>query len=396
MDSKWGFMKRNKSDKGFTLAELLVTIVIASIVTGLILDNFVRVLTQVKEDREKVTTTITSSGILQQIGDDIKNAGEGVPENTFPVIIFNDEPKNVSTNVYDPWKDKNYEISTVETSRIIIQRAILKPLTLCQNIEINDAIGNEGVDMVANGILVATDNKTISEPGCRTSPLQVDSTMIPILPQILRDVRSYRCKSALVLNPDRLDGCHTSTSLNNSRPVVLALLSNKAGAYHSFDIYNEVVVDSIDNPPISEYKLLVGNEFSPEGAIAKAKYRIGDPIYIIEKREYVLDDKGNINLYVDGMRKSTIAAGIAKFQVSAKLYSNRLQKTIQSSPDNPCTDLSANTCTLDSSSVSQWKDIALINIKIQQKYNPRTNNTLGTSSNLEKLTVSSDFSLNNR
>lgn len=396
MDSKLRSAKNNSS--GFTLVELIVAGLISVIISGLMFDNFIRVIQQAKTDREKISTTITLTGVLQQVSDDLKMAGENIPEDNFPAITFNATPKTIVKTVFDNWNvtspasgANTSTVTRIETNRIIIRRSILKPLTLCQNIPSGEAIGNYTFGFRTNAIVVATDDKSIADPGCRTTPLQSDAAT-PILTESLRAERNYRCKSAIAIDPTTSDGCFARTSANNSHPVSPVLLMNKTGDYHNFRIYDEISNAIAQG---SQYGILVSTEFSPEGEISSAQYPIGSPIYIVEEREYVLDNSGNINLYVNGLKIIAVASNIERFNVSARLLLNRNTKTNQVNPANPCATDTRYTCIFNSSNGDRWKDISSVKIEIQKKYNPIGGGS-PTQLDLDNLTASSEFILNNK
>jgi prepilin-type N-terminal cleavage/methylation domain-containing protein len=382
------------SSSGFTLVELIVAMLISSIVIGLVLTNFVQGMKEVVEDREKIAVAEVHTGVLQQIGDDIMAAGENIPEDTFPAIEFNDTAQNRFTSSSELWRRSFIHGTTILSNKIIIRRAVLKPLTLCQNIPINTEITNSSYPGAAsNTLIVATDDLSLAEPGCRSTPLQLDPAA-PVLPQILRDERNYRCKSSNNPDPSGLLGCNNTALLTINNGVTLALLSNKNGSYHDLVVREEIV-----NPIASgnEYKIIVHTLYSQQGNIANANYKIGNPIYIIEERMYALDDKGNINLYVNGSKAVTIASNIDKFQVSAELYSDRLSKTIQAAPSNPCSSPMTNfSCKFSSTDGDRWKDIAFIKIDIQKKYNPKGKSAVPSSIDLEKLSTTGKFKLINK
>jgi prepilin-type N-terminal cleavage/methylation domain-containing protein len=392
MSSKWRSVNNGKS--GFTLIELIVAMLITSIVGGLILDNFVRGLSQAKEDRDKVATTISLTGVLERIGSDIRSAGEGVPDDSFPAISFDDNAKTVTYKSMDGWSDVMSDTTITETNRVVIRRAILQPLTLCRQVDSGTNIAETDATRFSRTIkmVVATDDPAIDNPGCRTSPLQTDATITPVLPQSLRDIRNYRCKFAKTLNPDTPDGCHTATSLNNSYPIVSALLWDKNGYYHTFAAYDEEVKPIASG---NEFALLIDAGASPEGANAIVDYPVGSSIYVIEKREYALDDRGNINLYVNDVLISTVASNVEKFRVSAKLYADRAKKTMQSSPTNPCPVVTSSACFFNTSVGDRWKDIASIKIELQRKYDPLGKGTTPSSADIDKLSAVSEFSLPN-
>jgi type II secretory pathway pseudopilin PulG len=392
MISKSLLANKIKSNAGFTLIELIVSIAISMIIISVILSSVTKAIKEAKEDREKISTTNALSGVLQAIGNDIKAAGESVDDDIFPVITFNNTAKSSSVKTLDLWNGERKTIELIETNRIIIRRAILKPLTLCQQINNNDIIGNGTLNYSQNGIIVATDDTTIDHPGCRPTPLQSDSTITPVFPQALRNIRDYRCKFAITLNPNTLDGCHTEDSGNNSYPIASALMSNKAGKYNTFAIYDEQLKSITQG---KEYKIFASTAGSPEGKKAIADYPIGSSIYIIEKREYAIDNMGNINLYVNDLRIRSVASNIEKFQVSARLYSNRFTKAIDPTPSNSCPNQIKNTCIFNSSAGNKWKDIASIRIEIKQKYQSVGNNITPTDSEIEGLTASNEFSFNN-
>jgi prepilin-type N-terminal cleavage/methylation domain-containing protein len=379
------------NSSGFTLVELIVAMLISSIVMGLTLTNFVGGMKAVVEDREKIAVAEVHTGVLQQIGDDIMAAGENIPEDTFPVIEFNDTTENRTSIGNDMWRYTYATSTTVLSNKIIIRRAILKPLTLCQNIPVGANVANTSY-IGTSGLIVATDDRSISDPGCRTTPLQSDLAMVPVLPQILRDERTYRCQASTVPDLTVLDKCSNMTGATVNG-ATHALLSNKSGNYHSLLITREIVNPIAEG---NEYKITAHTYVSSQGNIAQVDYSIGNPIYIIEERKYALDQNGNINLYINGAKAVTIASDIAKFEVSAALLSDRSNRTLQSTPSNPCPTMTDFSCKFSSADGDRWKDIAFIKIDIQKKYNPKGKNAVPSSIDLEKLSTTGKFKLINK
>ncbi len=74
------------SNKGFTLIELIVGMVITTIIGGLALTFFVNSSQMFRADKNNIETNQNLSAILDIIGNDIKQAGEQITDSNFPVV----------------------------------------------------------------------------------------------------------------------------------------------------------------------------------------------------------------------------------------------------------------------------------------------------------------------
>jgi prepilin-type N-terminal cleavage/methylation domain-containing protein len=396
------------NSKGFTLIELLVASFVSLIVGALVLQAFVGASRDAIQDRKKVLDQVVLKGVLDEIGKNIKLAGEHIPEDSFPVISFTDIPAN--SNSYsngDIWLGTQYSgISTTvvsDTNSLTIRRSILQPLTLCQNIPAGGNVGTAdgtavrsyplGVmtDYPSTIIKVATGDLNFPDPSCRATPIN-NLPGLQILTQSLRNLREWRCKNSYrgnaTLPGDSCDEVHQGSGsgygIGKSAKLII---SNRSGSYNNFVSYNEFLS--------SQDFFLVGTASDVQTGIlatASSSYKIGDPIYVVEERKYSLDSNGDLNLYINGIKEITIASGIAKFKVSAKIYDNRNEKTIAAHPNNECSVDAGYTCNFSADIGDQWKDIASIKIEIQKQYDATGGNPIPTSDDLNKITSTAEFS----
>ena len=91
-------IKENYLKKGFTLIELIVGLLIMSIVIGLAINAFVGVNKDFSKDKKDIESSQNLSAILELIGNDIKQAGEGINDNNFPVIEFSFDFNNTTAS----------------------------------------------------------------------------------------------------------------------------------------------------------------------------------------------------------------------------------------------------------------------------------------------------------
>ena len=77
------FSKAHKSDRGFTLIELIVGLSIMLIVSGLAMNALVEANAGFSKEKRNIESSQNMSAILEMIGNDIKQAGENISDNSF-------------------------------------------------------------------------------------------------------------------------------------------------------------------------------------------------------------------------------------------------------------------------------------------------------------------------
>jgi prepilin-type N-terminal cleavage/methylation domain-containing protein len=435
------------SNKGFTLLELLVGMIITLIIGGLAMEAFINASSTFSKDKKSIDSNQNLSAVLEIIGNDIRQSGENISDASFPTIEF-----NIATATNDP-------TLMAGSSKIIIRRALTSPLTLCEPIAVNTdptartkLIVGEIKLAVSTACQVGTSTSQLL--GARTSapvaPSTVASsvnytlpltspaptTLLPLFPAALRNARDYRCE---LYNPnpatpyDSLanatqDFCTGSYSAAASQTVRVAV-SDANGHMLIFNETGEQVNNSADTidpttytgSPI-QYSINVDTTTTPLGTIATANnnrnkavaYSIGNPIYLIEERVYTLDSQGNLQVSIDGGSPSTLIKRIGQFNVSARRYIDVTNRVIDSAPitsppalaNSPDVPAAADICadaptaaaattqnpqyickfnynTAVTDPAMSWKKIAGVRINLQAKYD-------GTGGISETSTAPSD------
>ena len=389
------FSKVPKSNKGFTLIELIVGISIMLIVGGLAMNAFIQASTTFNKDKKSIDSSQSMSVILEMIGNDIKQSGENINDASFPTIEF-----------------KVADTSDLQagSSKIIIRRALISPLTLCEPITASQNLSTLTTLKVADNLPstvtlsancdVATSSAPLSvyrvpvavTPATTpetyypttyypTTPVTILPTTTPAiltlkLPLALRGLRDYRCQ---LDNPNPVtaydlpanagtDFCDGAAS-EKSRIAV----SNKSGKFLMFNQTGEAAgatntADTVakadtDTSSTKTYNISVNNNFARPNPTADPtidpaiatnttnntfEYLIGSPIYAIEERVYTLTGtgntlvgKGHIQVSINGEAPKTLVKKIDNFRVSARTYTDSKNRIVQSTPTptaDICTD----------------------------------------------------------
>jgi prepilin-type N-terminal cleavage/methylation domain-containing protein len=439
------FSKGNKSDRGFTLIELIVGMAILLIISGLALNAFVQASTSFNKDKRSIDSTQNASAILELIGSDIKESGENIYATNFPTIEF----KLI---------DATEPTLKLGSSKVTIRRALTNPLTLCETIAAND-------DPTARTNLVVADTTTtvVNDPNGRncdvasvTSPLSVyrvaPTTTAPIpptiyptspvtvfptsptplaltLPLALRKLRDYRCQLD-ELNPatpyDSMGNAGADFCGGSALEKLRIAVSDTRGHLLIFNQTNETADagNSADTviPPIKKYGITVNTTFTAaDPAIANntrnktVSYPIGSSIYALEERVYSLDASNNLQLSINGAAPVVLVRKIESFKVSARTYTSAQDRTENATPTVPytsdrCTGATTYICrfyynrnatalaapvapALENADDTpmDWKLIAGVKVEIQAKYDGTGQNAIPTAADNEKLTATAEF-----
>jgi prepilin-type N-terminal cleavage/methylation domain-containing protein len=366
--------KTDKLIKGFTLMELIIGLSIMTIIGSLAMDMLIHASNSFNTDQKSINSSQNLSAILEIIGNDIRQSGENINDAYFPVIEF----------------DKNTDPGSMpNSSKITVRRALTSRLTLCG-----------AFTPTTTKIIVADNQASViaqsanCDIGTQTSPLSIyrvppsvvppatvpsattyfpttPVTPIPTtpptlalkLPVELRKVRDYRCNTDPNTVYDTPANAGTDFC-NSASPAKLRIaLSSSDGQLLIFNQTDEVAdatadtsVKAItDTTSTKRYSITVNAAavppIPPDSAIANnlknsnpsINYNIGDPIYVIEERVYTLATDGSFNVSVNGAPPQTLIKKIANFRVSARVYTNTLDRTINPDP-TPASDI----CTVPS------------------------------------------------
>jgi prepilin-type N-terminal cleavage/methylation domain-containing protein len=279
-------------NKGFTLLELSVSMVIFSIVGGLALNSLVASSKSFSDDKKNIESSQNLSAALGIIGNDVKQAGEQIRgDDLFPAIELQQEP---SVTLPDG--------SPVRRSTLVVRSAVVtSALTLCADIPSGTAAGLTSLVVRDTTLPVGTN------PGCSQNPAASAT------PSPLRSAVNYRCELGdrnFNFNP-ALDSC-AAIPANPTLQNVLLAVSRQDGNICMFRYTGENLAFSP-----SQSRLNV----TPLATCANGvDYNTNLPIYLIEERRYTLDTSGNLQVSVNGGAPSTLIGGIATFKVSARGY----------------------------------------------------------------------------
>lgn len=420
------FSKVRKSDRGFTLIELIVGMLIMLIVSGLAMNALVEANAGFSKDKRNIESNQNMSVILEMIGNDIKQAGENISDSNFPTVEF---ITNTDTG------------SMSNSSKIIVRRALIDPLTLCERIPAN-------ADPTIKSSLIVADNTpatVTASANCNvgtsssklfaarpsteyaltatTDPVPSTSlaTLDLILPKALRKARDYRCQlddlnpTVAYDDPSRAtDTFCNSSSLEATKVAV----SNQSGQFLIFNQTNETV-DTTNTATAKKYGITVNTtelntiETANNDKNKQVEYPIGSPIYVIEERVYTLTSDGYFQLSIDGKPPQTLIKKIENFRVSAKIYDDTTAQTVKLRPTaNVCTDLPlipsfvAQTpdinspqyiCTFNyftgvgTADKDNWKTLAGIKVELQAKYDSTGGSATASTRDIEKLSAKAEF-----
>jgi prepilin-type N-terminal cleavage/methylation domain-containing protein len=424
--------KTDKSIKGFTLMELIIGLSIMTIIGSLAMNMLIHASNSFNQDQKSINSSQNLSAILEIIGNDIRQSGENINDGFFPVIEF---AENTDSG------------SMPSSSKVTVRRALTSRLTLC----------DPAFTPTATSIIVADNQASVigqsanCDIGTATSPLSIyrvspaivppatlppATTYVPTIPVTpipttpatfalklpveLRKVRDYRCNTDPNTNYDSAANVGTDfCSLVPTAKLRIAV-SSSDGQLLIFNQTNEVAnatadtsVKAIgDTTSTKRYSISVNRTFAtgnaaavppipPDPAIASniknsagtISYNIGDPIYVIEERVYTLTNDGSFNVSVNGAPPQTLIKKITNFRVSARVYTNTLDRVINPSP-TPALDI----CTVPtgttflaqpaapdvnnpqylckfnyftgvtSSDKANWKTLAGVKVELQAKY----------------------------
>ncbi len=418
------------SNKGFTLLELLVGLILMSIVGGMAMSAFVNTSSSFQKDKKNIDSNQNLSAVLDIIGTDIRQAGEGINEGQFPAIEFSLDPDNstasTATNVTNPQA----------SSTITIRKAVAPSLTLCESIAAN-------VTKLPTTLLVADSTVTTPVNVCNPGTLVTlgsGATAI-IRPTALLTAREYRCQ---LDSPDS-NYATTTTDLcaatkpsipSSDKEKVRAAISDGIGHIRTFNYSDDSVVTAS-----SKYSISVGNNDSGVSTMLNdarnqgVVYPIGSPIYLIEEKVYRLNG-GNLTLSINGEPARTLIKNIAQFNISARLYTNALDQVVNPTPTVPATSTTTPVTTTiaattfvcpnqpDTSSVPvvsttnpqyicqfnynktlatatptalatdvpmNWKTIAGVKVSLQAKYDGTGQGTTATTAEKDKLSAAAEY-----
>ncbi len=417
------------SNKGFTLLELLVGMIITLIVGGLAMEAFINASKTFSQDKKSIDSSQNLSAVLEIVGNDIWQSGEQISDTNFPTIEF-------ATNT-----DAG---AMPGSSKITVRRSLSDPLTLCQpitagatgtkifvadttqaNISASCNVGTSTSQLLGSRATKNNSAKYYTLPQA-TAP----SPSLPLYPPALRKLADYRCESydpnpATAYDDDTQANAEFCGGAPGAQTVRMAVSDTKG----HISIFNETgegaepgnAADSIDPTAYTatvfkRYFMNVNTTFlgtatDNNNSYNLVNYSIGNPIYLIEERVYTLNSNGELQVSVDGKAATTLIKRISKFRVSARVYNDVVNKTVSTVPADGCvadtgipnnTQFAADstyTCKFNARTTAatatdpayNWKTLAGVKIQLQAQYDGTGQNPTPTQTDLDKLTATAEF-----
>jgi prepilin-type N-terminal cleavage/methylation domain-containing protein len=388
-------------NKGFTLIELIVGLLIMVIVGGLAMNALVEASNTFNNDKKNIDSSQNLSAVLELIGNDIRQSGEQISDDKFPTIEIKQNPIYLTSG--------NTTIS--DSSTITIRRALSTALPLCEQIA---AGADPTTIIVADGPGTTAGATPLKPTSCKPFVGTAPTTPVPVLPNALREARNYRCKLD-DLNADyssnTADFCQTSAqktaaiAAGTDLEKVRAVVSDQNGHIRTFQYSDD------DTATANLYKIKI-NSISTD-ANHNVAYDIGKPIYLIEERTYTLNSQGNLTVSIDGGAANTLISGIARFKVSAKGYTNATDKIISTNvptaldcaatdgvriPTTPTTQDPKYACKFNNRTAVgdpayDWKMLAGIKVELQARYDStgRATEANALTKDIDKLQAAAEF-----
>lgn len=278
------FMKLKPSspnlNKGFTLVELLVTTLIASVVLGLSLGLITDQRKQFVSDQVRAQSNQTLRVGMDMVGTDIKNTGDYLQsDGTLPVVTV----VNGTSDGPD---------------QLILQRKLIADsLTVCETVN----SGNRTTIQVA------------VNPGNSDCPVFSDGNN-DNLTDTLTIARRERCEQ------DGTPGCSRTSALpagDCDDECVWAYIYDPIDNEGEFFQYSFEEPDSTTNPTLN--RIYVGG-----AATFTHTYEVANKpvIHLMEERHYSLDNSNVLRLSVNRQPSLPLVNQVADFQVRAKLPTN--------------------------------------------------------------------------
>ncbi len=346
------------SNKGFTLLELLVTLVVASVITGLALKLIVdqRQLFLNDQSRTQVNQNLRAS--LDLVGTDIKQAGERLTTSALPVVqVFNG--------------------ASGASDQLILQRLIVaETLPVCQTV----TSGN------TNPIVVSS--KAIASGICSFSDGNGNT-----LPDNLDRWRDSRCAEDGTLACARATNIDRATVSNRcdeekdgtDKECLWAYIYDPVNKVGEFFVYGFESPRDATNTANNIYRVHRVDNINWQRTYTYNAASATNPIlYILEQRRYELVDNGSTdkvlqltinnqtssNFLVDGQTSPIrLVNQLADFQVKALMQDDTLEDSFNDT--SPPSD--------------DWKLLKAIKIDVTA-INPAPNST-----KVPNLTVSAQF-----
>jgi prepilin-type N-terminal cleavage/methylation domain-containing protein len=426
------FSRINKNNKGFTLIELIVGLSIMLIVGGLAMNALIQASISFNKDKKSIDSSQSMSAILEIIGNDIRQAGEGINDSNFPAIEFGLDSANTTAGT------ASNTINPQASSRITIRRAVQPQLTLCEKIDAN-------VATLPTQLKIA-DSISTADSSCKFTYTPSTSSTPPILPTsgatppawlTAINAREYRCQLDTP-NPNYLttstDLCAaTKPTLSSSdREQLRAAVSNGNGRVRFFNYSDDNFLTFSSNYYISVGSDDVGaSSMSNDNRNKGVEYLPGSPIYLIEERVYSLNNNGKLTLSINGGPAEILSTNIAQFNISARLYTDEVDRVVNPNPTVPATTAasgstpatttiaaSAFVCptgtnypnqpttgtladpqyvcqfnynTLTTDVPMKWKTIAGVRVSLQAKYDGTGQNATANDTDKKKLYSAAEF-----
>ncbi|AFY38581.1 hypothetical protein Lepto7376_2291 [[Leptolyngbya] sp. PCC 7376] len=308
--------KNNSSELGFTLVELLVSLAIGLLVISLAFFGSVLNRQIFVQDRARSEIAQTLRLPLDTVGNDIKQAGEGIgtSDPNFPVVLLTQNP----------------------TQLTIRRQLVPTSIPVCRDI----AVGS------SDPVVVLDQNGGTPLVGCEITVLSdADSDGWPDQWDNAEKFRDYR--------------------LNNGS-AIRAFIYNGNGEGEFFDYQNERAFDIDDNEipnPLATVNPVEYTTLDSNSNVWTNNY-LGDSssrIYLLEERRYQLDETSNtLQLITDNSQTLSITNNIDILEVAVIVEQDNVEHTCTVLPPTTATD-----CDPVLTNSYSWSQIKAIDVMLQ-------------------------------
>ncbi|KJH72235.1 hypothetical protein UH38_07270 [Aliterella atlantica CENA595] len=355
------------SNKGFTLLELLVTLVVASVITGLALKLIVdqRQLFLNDQSRTQVNQNLRAS--LDLVGADIKQAGERLTTSTLPVV------RVINGSATDP---------NVPDELVLQRLVIAESLPVCKTVTTGTTTSEIEVSQKGGAGLC---NASFSSP----------TATLPITLNQWKDSRCAKdgtsaCARAIDVNRATVSNRCVEEKDGTDKECVWAYIYDPDTNRGEFFLYGFESPKDTPDTPTNAYRVhrVDGEAWKntyPYGVLSSTN-PTNPTLYILEQRRYRLKDNVLeliLNEQIPPPSKST-SDFLVDNQTSPIRLVNQLSnfqvKALMQSGNTPLTREDFNNTAID-----DWKQLKAIKIDVTA-INPAPNST-----KVPNLTVSAQF-----
>lgn len=326
--------KHNDSHKGFTLIELISGLALTLIVSTLALQGLSNSQRGFAQDRDGIESGQKLSSVLDIISRDVRQAGEDINENSFPVI-------------------KIIPDSSTQGAKLIVYRALMEPLPICN--ASGSVLGIPTGTVVSSIVTSSSDtNFTDLYSSCQSDGAPDPPQAYPLKQKVPAGVLSENWEARRLAAGGTLPGVLYNGS-GSLQPFVYT--GNSKGT----QIYNSVNanITSITTLPFT----------------TSQNFSLNSTAYLIEKREYLVCSSTNTlkvlinspdSTYTqcsspDSSTYQTIATNIEKMDIISSI------RTPVAGAEDTVSVLPANEAFPSTTPVRTWQNIQGLTVRLRAK-----------------------------